>query len=239
MFTRRIKSPKSGFTLIELLVVIAIIALLAAILFPVFARARENARKTSCQNNLKQIGIGFTQYVQDYDENWVVPEQTGANSVCADGQAAGQTWEGRIQPYVKSWQVFRCPSNSNVNQQGNRVPAAGSRCRSAYGISLNHWNGNRKNGWQTSISEADWARPAQTIVSADMTNDDGWITAWGEAPPANWDEIIPASKIGPSPRNFRLLPIHLDGTNCLYKDGHVKHHRVGQYTYRMFLVESS
>jgi prepilin-type N-terminal cleavage/methylation domain-containing protein len=236
MFTRRIKSPKSGFTLIELLVVIAIIALLAAILFPVFARARENARKSSCQNNLKQIGIGFTQYVQDYDENWVVPEQSIANSFCADGQPAFQTWEGRIQPYVKSWQVFRCPSNSNVQQQGNRVGTA--RCRSAYGISLNHWNGNRKNGWQTSISEADWARPAQTIVSADMFDTDGWISAWGEAPPANWDDIIPASKFAPG-QNFRLRPLHLDGTNCLYKDGHVKYHRVGQYTYRMFSVEGS
>ena len=64
------KVAKRGFTLIELLVVIAIIALLAAILFPVFARARENARKSSCQNNVKQIGIGFQQYVQDFDETF-------------------------------------------------------------------------------------------------------------------------------------------------------------------------
>src|SRR5687767_6194063 len=67
---RNVPFRKSGFTLIELLVVIAIIAILAAILFPVFARARENARRASCQSNLKQVGLGFVQYTQDYDERY-------------------------------------------------------------------------------------------------------------------------------------------------------------------------
>ncbi|MDR3709694.1 MAG: DUF1559 domain-containing protein [Capsulimonadaceae bacterium] len=91
-----------GFTLIELLVVIAIIAILAAILFPVFATAREKARQTSCLSNLKQIGLGYTQYEQDYDET--VP--------CGDnGYGFGMGWAGMIYPYVKSAQVFLCPDD--------------------------------------------------------------------------------------------------------------------------------
>src|SRR6476646_9032401 len=96
---------KSAFTLIELLVVIAIIAILAAILFPVFGRARENARRSSCQSNLKQIGLGILQYAQDYDET-MVPTQ--ASNGTNNGSAP---WGSLVQPYVKSVQVFRCPSN--------------------------------------------------------------------------------------------------------------------------------
>jgi prepilin-type N-terminal cleavage/methylation domain-containing protein/prepilin-type processing-associated H-X9-DG protein len=93
-----------GFTLIELLVVIAIIALLAAILFPVFARARENARRASCQSNVKQLLLGMMQYTQDYDERVPIP----ANALY------GTTWHGGIYPYVKSSQIYRCPSDSET-----------------------------------------------------------------------------------------------------------------------------
>lgn len=100
---------RGAFTLIELLVVIAIISLLAAILFPVFGRARENARKTSCLNNLRQIGTGFMMYTQDYDEqtpaNWV---QTGSVSPSV---SSDQAWPLMIYPYVKHRDVFDCPSS--------------------------------------------------------------------------------------------------------------------------------
>ena len=92
-----------GFTLIELLVVIAIIAILAAILFPVFARARENARRASCQSNLKQIALGVMQYTQDYDEQF--PKIS--TPVAA---APPHGWADTIQPYLKSVQIFKCPS---------------------------------------------------------------------------------------------------------------------------------
>ncbi|RYG69525.1 DUF1559 domain-containing protein [bacterium] len=98
---------RSGFTLIELLVVIAIIAILAAILFPVFGRARENARRSSCQSNLKQIGLGIMQYSQDYDERMPSGRMSLNN---ADN--VGGHWQVLMQPYVKSYQVFRCPSNT-------------------------------------------------------------------------------------------------------------------------------
>ena len=85
-----------GFTLIELLVVIAIIAILAAILFPVFARARENARRSSCQSNLRQITLGIKQYVQDYDEKFP-PVQPNSNAY---------GWADTLQPYIRNEQVF-------------------------------------------------------------------------------------------------------------------------------------
>ena len=89
------QNRRAAFTLIELLVVIAIIAILAAILFPVFARARENARRSSCQSNLKQIGLGWLQYAQDYDER-ALPARAGNSS------SSYFAWHQIVQPYVKS-----------------------------------------------------------------------------------------------------------------------------------------
>jgi prepilin-type N-terminal cleavage/methylation domain-containing protein/prepilin-type processing-associated H-X9-DG protein len=100
---------RRGFTLIELLVVIAIISILAAILFPVFARARENARKTSCLSNMKQMGLGLEQYKQDYDQVYPMAYFYKNGSTSANGY---YHWSGTIQPYVKSHQLFVCPSHS-------------------------------------------------------------------------------------------------------------------------------
>lgn len=97
-------AKQRGFTLIELLVVIAIIAILAAILFPVFARAREKARQTSCLNNVKQLGLSFMMYAQDYDET-LVPLANGGYGV------ARYNWYVIIQPYIKNQQILACASD--------------------------------------------------------------------------------------------------------------------------------
>src|SRR5665811_2289537 len=96
-------SKRRGFTLIELLVVIAIIAILAAILFPVFAKAREKARQTACLSNMKQLGLGFIQYIQDNDS--VYP--------CTNGNpnTTLPSWDAQIYPYVKSTGVYKCPDD--------------------------------------------------------------------------------------------------------------------------------
>jgi prepilin-type N-terminal cleavage/methylation domain-containing protein/prepilin-type processing-associated H-X9-DG protein len=133
------KNFHNGFTLIELLVVIAIIAILAAILFPVFARARENARRASCQSNLKQIGLGIIQYAQYYDErlpiSFINTDGSGANSSNTGScqyfanywngipNQAVPSWMDVIYPYTKSSQIYYCPSHSRdgVYSWGNQA----------------------------------------------------------------------------------------------------------------------
>ncbi len=126
---------RKAFTLIELLVVIAIIAILAAILFPVFARARENARRTSCLSNLKQAGLAMMQYIQDYDETYPliynsVPTGTPATDY-PDGKKWANAdlvfWAQSLFPYHKSTQAFWCPSAAFFNDAatGGPVPVNG------------------------------------------------------------------------------------------------------------------
>ena len=103
-----------GFTLIELLVVIAIIAILAAILFPVFAKAREKARQASCQSNEKQIGLAILQYVQDNDETYPV--------MFTPGNGAGYvSWTEPVYPYVKSVQVYKCPDQTQTGTTNGSI----------------------------------------------------------------------------------------------------------------------
>jgi prepilin-type N-terminal cleavage/methylation domain-containing protein/prepilin-type processing-associated H-X9-DG protein len=124
------RAHRSGFTLIELLVVIAIIAILASILFPVFAQAKEAAKKTTCLSNFKQIGIGITLYATD--QNDCMPH-VNQGAIGIPGWGFGHpdyVWPELIAPYVKNWQVYRCPSDPNatdagltVDPFGNPVPA--------------------------------------------------------------------------------------------------------------------
>jgi prepilin-type N-terminal cleavage/methylation domain-containing protein/prepilin-type processing-associated H-X9-DG protein len=142
------RTRKSGFTLIELLVVIAIIAILAAILFPVFAQAREKARQTSCLSNMKQIGLGMYMYCEDYDETMasvfaeeVCPNNNGnPNIVCnSQGGLAPVPFDAQVAPYIKNDQVWACPSDASPDSwsdasapvfDGNYV---GKHIRRSYG----------------------------------------------------------------------------------------------------------
>ncbi len=192
-----LRNPGSrrGFTLIELLVVIAIIAILAAILFPVFAQARAKARQAACLSNLKQIGLGFMQYVQDYDETYPVRSWNGGAGDCFDPRSVGATsgvanpycttwaWISQIQPYLKNTEVFVC--------KGDRDPKRLTRTTSgtyqvpipmSYGISyhLYRYTANNNPGWQGDgpIAIARVEQPANTYFIADAANlgfDEGWM----------------------------------------------------------------
>jgi prepilin-type N-terminal cleavage/methylation domain-containing protein/prepilin-type processing-associated H-X9-DG protein len=137
---------RRGFTLIELLVVIAIIAILAAILFPVFARAREKARQASCLSNVKQLGLAFQMYKQDYDERWPLMYWSGSQWE----PAASGWWGGEIAPYVKNTQIFLCPSKSD------------RYCSYIYNVYL------------SGRSDATITSPAATVTIADSTGDGWW-----------------------------------------------------------------
>jgi len=116
LFRATSRTTNTGFTLIELLVVIAIIAILAAILFPAFARARENARRTSCLSNLKQIGLGVMQYTQDYDEIYPMKRWSGTGDSALNDT---YSWRRITYPYTKSSQIYTCPSNTYGTQPAN------------------------------------------------------------------------------------------------------------------------
>jgi len=133
--SQSLQRRNQGFTLIELLVVIAIIAILASILFPVFARARENARRTSCLSNLKQLGLGAMMYVQDYDESYPLAQTyipTDANTPGGIWWNNTWAWQQTLHPYTKSMQVALCPSGDIYNNASNPLNSSASN----YGANL-------------------------------------------------------------------------------------------------------
>jgi prepilin-type N-terminal cleavage/methylation domain-containing protein/prepilin-type processing-associated H-X9-DG protein len=205
------QSRRSGFTLIELLVVIAIIAILAAILFPVFARARENARRASCQSNLKQIGLGIMQYSQDYDEKYVLAYVGGAGGF--------PSWRQTIQPYVKSTQLFACPSNDvNTNfidpAVGNFPQVAASYAGNTHIIGL-------PESWALgAVALSTVQSPATKIMIFESRN----VGSYDEV--GGWPDWNTAG----NQNNVRTGTFggHLGTGNFLFADGHVKAMRLQQ-----------
>ncbi len=241
--TQTMSNTKSAFTLIELLVVIAIIAILAAILFPVFARARENARRASCQSNLKQAGLAFAQYSQDYDERNV------------SFPAAGfPTWDARMEPYLgirveatSGAQILQCPSDSTVRVFGSCNPATTAQPRS-YSLSGNNVDRNTNPnparatmaGTYTLIAGnfatatyvgrvlSEIEVPAQTLQLVEKVGNDNIFAnntgAVVASPEGGGQTAQNGSRCGVPVFN----PIHLEGWNYLFADGHVKWYRPEQ-----------
>jgi prepilin-type N-terminal cleavage/methylation domain-containing protein len=186
---------RRAFTLIELLVVIAIIAILAAILFPVFAKAREAARKSSCISNMKQIGTAMQMYTQDYDEMYM---RRDAPPYGHFGYVA--------QPYIKNFAVFQCPSNPAKDLDATGVdPTATQRIKRSYGI--NSWihDGSFNGRALAGVDE-----PATRIMLAESTADWNDYSGWWW-PNTNYDSVGFAG--------------HSGTWNLLYHDGHVKSSR--------------
>ncbi len=217
------KPAQRGFTLIELLVVIAIISILAAILFPVFARARENARRASCQSNLRQIGLTLAQYTQDYDERYPYDEfaiisngdtnDDPVNGVFGESfaPAYGLRWTQRIQSYVKNRQIFQCPSSTAYN--ANATTASGNNMVSSY------WGAGAffARPGQISVSMASIKNPAESPYLYDDI--DGKFRAHIVFRPY----FNPSEVYDPTTTLLTSRPgAHFGGVNTLYAEGHIK-----------------
>lgn len=199
----------SGFTLIELLVVIAIIAILAAILFPVFAQAREKARSISCLSNLKQAGLGWMMYTQDYDET--TPLQ----------KYAPGPWYQIIQPYIKSWQVMTCPDNNDLGCNDSYNPQS-PKCM-GYGYN-DGWISDTgmgitntqyvdpvtKKKSRTGKPLVAITSPSQCVAFGDSYDHPGYSIAM--------DNILSGLPDGYGSKSLR----HMQAFNYVFADGHAK-----------------
>jgi len=235
---------RNGFTLIELLVVIAIISILAAILFPVFARAREQARKASCQSNLKQIGIAFTMYTQDYDERY----PAAANGSAVENGKSNR-WYDVLNPYIKNkQQIWICPTAGPLTRYGGsdgytyggyaynvggssirRDPFTGvssasnpdtTRLGNGFGLS-----GGQYTPTDSPVALALVQSPSETILASDPCSMTSAAFPYRAEFLYGWQGIsyIPMLHGGPFDVETAELNAHPSGGgNYLFADGHVK-----------------
>lgn len=210
---------RRGFTLIELLVVIAIIAILAAILFPVFAQARDKARAAACLSNVKQIALGVQMYTQDYDETLPHQQADYADFLSA---AAGPNWAKGIQPYMKNDQLYKCPS-APLEPRNPTAPTP-----------RNSYQGNAVVLSRTGVALA--RIPAPTDIVFCQENFFSWLVAWNRPAQVNlnppqfqyWHLIDCRPQFAGPPQvspgcaeqyNSR----HFGGGNIVFCDGHAKY----------------
>lgn len=238
-----------AFTLIELLVVIAIISILAAILFPVFAQAREKARQTACLSNVKQIGLAFMQYNQDYDEQYVPFTYT-------DAANRKWRWMHLIHPYTKNHQMGVCPSISGPQPLRELVPPVDAddydSRNFSYGYNYQYLGNSRMDSANRflhfPVAEASIATPTETILVADNDGTGGWhdnprawmsdtqsdrianhgysldppeLPSWAGNRPSTSSTVSGSAR----PGFTRISKRHNGGANVLWCDGHAKWQR--------------
>jgi prepilin-type N-terminal cleavage/methylation domain-containing protein/prepilin-type processing-associated H-X9-DG protein len=222
------KTVRRAFTLIELLVVIAIIAILAAILFPVFGRARENGRRASCASNLKQIGLGLIQYSQDYDEI-LVADWYGTNGTTqAPGAATvSYKWNDAIFPYLKSEAIFTCPSAVPTGSRAaaakpwryyRNIPAGQENELDENGsYSIVHGYGTLDNDRTPPVSHplSSGANQLVSLARVEAPTTSVWVLDGSGAFSSNIATLTSRDITSVSPR-------HLETVNALFVDGHVK-----------------
>jgi len=232
---------RSGFTLIELLVVIAIIAILAAILFPVFAQAREKARSITCISNMRQMSNAVAMFTQDHNE--YLPKGF-FNDQATGGEPWGQPWnwgwEEDLYPYLKSHGVYKCPDDSsNLVRQypdSNGVDHPGNWCtnnpdaQDCFWASYRYNISNQPNGPWTALKLSGLDQPADAIVIAESmpgSDNSNWnILSTGEAP----DGIVCVNNVSNTAFDRHgIAPSHTDPTkfgggrsNYVFADGHAK-----------------
>lgn len=203
----------------ELLVVIAIVGILAAILFPVFARVRENARRTSCQSNLKQIGLGVMQYVQDYDEYFPLAfHRVASNTNNFQVQNNETGWAWNVQPYIMSTQVFHCPSNSEAQVW----PATATTNQATPGASDYAYNRNIGFEGAQASNNKSVSAAAFTHVTSTLMVYHHVPTGTGSSTPGNTCVGAGARAAQIDSNGIGRSRVHLDGSNYLMADGHVK-----------------
>jgi prepilin-type N-terminal cleavage/methylation domain-containing protein len=216
-------SPRRAFTLIELLVVIAIIAILAAILFPVFAQAREKARQSVCLSNLKQIGTAMMMYVQDYDETFPSQSYNGTTNADSPGgqkvdgmpllgsgivDSFGWNYKDRVLPYTKNEQIWLCPTNIPNGALRTAAPNIGY-----------HFNGNVF--LPQGLALAAIAAPANLYIGRESGKGFVFNRAYLRPIPNECDDVI-AYEVNPA----NYMP-HSKGYNLPFADGHAKWYRSG------------
>jgi len=221
MHGNTMRCRKRAFTLIELLVVIAIIAILAAILFPVFAQAREKARTASCSSNARQLGLGIRMYTQDYDERYPF------GGWLPNGTIGTGEWQNTISPYIKNKGIFYCPSSGDDNEDP-KDPTAWSWNRNPVSYLYNNQLANNRQPF----SEARINSASDTFLLMDGHSDWGGRDGvdWLGRPNTVWlmeDTLFGNNASLPTGwlewQGFTwALPRHTGGGNVCYTDGHVK-----------------
>jgi prepilin-type N-terminal cleavage/methylation domain-containing protein/prepilin-type processing-associated H-X9-DG protein len=216
---------RRAFTLIELLVVIAIIAVLAAILFPVFAQSKDAAKKTACLSNLKQMGTAFGLYLNDSDGVYpscdndkakITGKPPEPETPEADGPPE-HDWTLTVQPYVKNFDILRCGSDASLKPKDPKNPDLAHEYRSSYTV----------NGWaEYALAENAVVKPSGWVLLAERNNralgpKTWWMFYWWTWQGGVWP---PAATPSPTPQAEKELSLdrHAENPNWLFGDGHSK-----------------